>query len=670
MTFSRFFVLFFLFFLGTVLGPGNVFADASVSGKPLEKVRLQLKWLHQFQFAGFYAAIERGYYREVGLDVELLEASAHESAVDVVLRGEAEFGVHGSDLVVARGHGKPVVALAALFQHSPMVLLARKDRGIDSLHDLVGKRLQLGPDAAELQAYLKSERVPIEVNLSQQSFDLKALMAGEVDAMPAYSTDEPFLLDRAGMPYHQFTPRSAGFDFYGDTLFTTEAVLKADRDRVERFLQASLRGWYYALSHREELVDLIQGRYGYRHSREHLLFEAEQVRRLIMPELIEIGHMSPGRWRHIADSYANLGMMPAGFDLGGFLYETNPRTDLTPYYWGLVGLFLAAGLAFVISLYYRSLSRKLNQEMQERQAAEAGLRESEQRYRRLVEAAPFPVVISRVRDGVIRYVNPRTLQQFNVRSEDIVGRDVRQFYLDPAQRDALAAKLQLGEQVVDREVQLRDLHGRSFWAMTSSTLIDYEHTPAVFTAVNDISEMKRLQSRLEELANTDVLTGLANRRHFMQALEHEMERARRKQAPLTLLALDIDHFKQVNDSYGHAAGDQVLQAFADALRALLRGYDFAGRFGGEEFMVVLPETDEAAAVPVAERIREVVEQTLVLHEDRSIGITVSIGVASLAHQESLDHLIRRADQMLYAAKQQGRNRVVHRLPEVPHEEPL
>ncbi len=502
---------------------------------PLERVRLQLKWLHQFQFAGFYAALEQGYYREAGLDVEIMEAHSSESAIDVVLRSDAEFGVHGSDLVVERARGKPVAALAAIFQHSPMVLLARRDRGIDNLHDLAYRRLLLGPDAAELEAYLKSEGVPFKTTQRQQSFDLQALIDGSVDAMPAYSTDEVFLLEKARIPFSQFSPRAAGIDFYGDVLFTTDRELADHPDRVKRFLDATLRGWYYALSHRQEIARLIFDRYSQRHSLEHLMFEAEQTRRLMTPELVEIGHMNTGRWRHIADTYAELGMMPANFPLDGFLYEREPAPqDYSRVTLISASALLVVSLAVWISIYFSRLNRALRQEIVER---------------------------------------------------------------------------------------------------------------------------RRLQDDLERLANTDGLTGLPNRRFFMAQLMVELGRRKRYNHPLSVLMLDLDHFKQINDRYGHAVGDEVLKSFADTLSSCLRTQDMAGRLGGEEFAVFLPETGRQEAHPVAERIRGRTEQIRIPVGDSEAVVTVSIGLAQVEDGDDLQALLQRVDHALYAAKQGGRNRV-------------
>lgn len=156
----------------------------------------------------------------------------------------------------------------------------------------------------------------------------------------------------------------------------------------------------------------------------------------------------------------------------------------------------------------------------------------------------------------------------------------------------------------------------------------------------------------------DMLTGLANRRRAEERLAAELARARRLHTPLSVLLLDLDHFKLINDRWGHAAGDQVLVATADALQGSLRGADLATRYGGEEFLAILPDTGPEAALEVAERIRTEIEGLEVPANGDTLRATTSIGIASLVGEETADALVARADAALYQAKQAGRNRCV------------
>ncbi len=172
-------------------------------------------------------------------------------------------------------------------------------------------------------------------------------------------------------------------------------------------------------------------------------------------------------------------------------------------------------------------------------------------------------------------------------------------------------------------------------------------------------ELRRSNRLLMELSQTDPLTRLCNRRSLTEMLENEMSRCQRNLAPCSLIMCDIDHFKQVNDEYGHQAGDDVLVTVADLLREHLRPYDLAARYGGEEFCLVLPETNMAHAAEVAERIRKQLEGYNFTGNLASLKLTISLGVATISgsNAKTEDELIRMADEALYLAKNNGRNRV-------------
>jgi diguanylate cyclase (GGDEF)-like protein len=171
-------------------------------------------------------------------------------------------------------------------------------------------------------------------------------------------------------------------------------------------------------------------------------------------------------------------------------------------------------------------------------------------------------------------------------------------------------------------------------------------------------ENARLHERVQQQATTDELTGLVNRRRFLEALETELERARLFETPLSLVLADLDDFKRVNDAHGHLAGDDALRTFGDLLQAHLRVVDVAGRLGGEEFAVLLPETDLEEATLVADRMRGALsEAPLGLSGGVRISLTASFGIAELAPGQSGQQLMSRADAALYAAKAAGKNRV-------------
>ena len=337
-----------------------------------EAVTLQLKWTHAFQFAGYYAAQEKGFYREAGLTVKIEEAKPGLDVVQTVLDGRANFGVGTSSLLLARQAGLPVVALAVVFQHSPLVLIARQTSGTGTptVHDLLGKRVMIEPQSDELFAYLKRADVPLQ-RLTQvpHSYQPQDLLDGKVDAISAYVSNEPYFLMRAGLKYQTYSPRSVGIDFYGDNLFTSEQELQNHPDRVAAFRAASLRGWQYAMAHPEETADLILTRYSQQHPREFYLFEAREMAPLLRTDLIEVGYMNPERWRHIANTYADLGLLPVGFALEGFLYQPAHEPHLTRLY-ALTALLLVVS---AVGLFIFRINRRLQRAQLENERANAAL---------------------------------------------------------------------------------------------------------------------------------------------------------------------------------------------------------------------------------------------------------------------------------------------------------
>ena len=325
--------------------------NASLSS---EKLRVQLKWKHQFQFAGYYAAIEKGFYKESNLDVELIEANEEKKDLEGVLSGEVDIGIAGSNLVLLKSRGLPVVVLGTIFQHSPLAFLVPGRSGIGNVHEIQNKRLMLEGHAEELLAYLKSEGIRIEtMNTVPHEFDIKFLLDGSVDVISAYQTDEPFLLKENKIPYYLFTPRSVGIDFYGDTIYTTRDTLHEKKDAILLFLDATYKGWSYALKHKEEIVDLIYDKYSQRHSRAHLLFEAEETEKLILPDIVELGYFNPGRWEQIAEQYKKINMLEGEFTLNEFLLERNPEKDLIWIYYYL--LIIGGGICIALYLAFRYL---------------------------------------------------------------------------------------------------------------------------------------------------------------------------------------------------------------------------------------------------------------------------------------------------------------------------
>ena len=318
-------------------------------------VTLQLKWRHQFQFAGYYAAQAQGYYADEGLDVTIVEGAADRPPLQTVLDGRAQYGVAGADVLEARLAGKGVVVLAVIFQHSPYVLIVRLDSGISRPEDLVGRKVMLasGQGEAEFMAMLLRQQIPPDaITRVEHTWNNQDLVDGRVSALSGYISVEPYQIRRLGTEVGTIRPVDYGIDFYGDSLFTTDAEVESHPERAAAMRRASIRGWEYALSHVDEMVRTIMAMPGAAErgvTPESLRFEATRMRELILPDLIELGHINPRRWQRMAETYASVGLAAQGTSLDGFVFDPAPDRDRT-----VLRLALAATLvlSLVIALAY------------------------------------------------------------------------------------------------------------------------------------------------------------------------------------------------------------------------------------------------------------------------------------------------------------------------------
>lgn len=469
----------------------------------LDTIQLKLKWKHQFQFAGYYAAIEKEYYKRNGLYVEIIEAEVDDEPISCVLNGKAQYGVASSDIILARNSGFPVVLLANIFQHSPHIFLSLVKDGNDNIHDLAGKTIMLEKQTAELLAYLTMEQIPSEeITFINHTFSPQSLINQEADAMSAYSTDEPFLLIESGMEFNVFNPRASGIDFYGDNIFTTENEVKNHPQRVKDFLEATLKGWDYALKNENKIIDIILENYSTRHSREHLEFEAEQTKRLIMPNVVEIGYVNKERWRRIGEIYAELGMLPREFTMDGLIYERNPKPGNAKTYIVFAIIISITVIISFIAIRFYSLSHKLKDESKKRRLKEKLISSLEERYRNLAENAPFPIVISSSESSSILYLNPRACEKFEINSNFALKKNASILYVEPEKRNELIAELNKHGFVKNTEFKLKTAGGKEFWSLISSNFISFDGQPALFSAIMDINERKELEDKII-LANQD-----------------------------------------------------------------------------------------------------------------------------------------------------------------------
>ncbi len=314
--------------------PSDLLAEAPTA--KLEAVSIQLKWQHAYQFAGYYAAIEQGFYREEGLDVRLKEYDFSKDLIKQVLDGESEYGISDSTLLIYRMKGEPVVLIKQFFQHSPLVFISRRESGIISPYEMPGKLISYNStnewDASLNAMLLKT--LGNNPNLKEvkkgQSF-FQEFIDGKIDVISGYSTSQPFLLKQQGIEVNIINPQNYGIDFYGDNFFTTETELQSHPDRVAKMARATVKGWQYALAHTDEIIDLIRSKYNPQLSKDYLAYEANATKQMLVADLIPLGTIDPSRYQVTAETYRQLGLSDSSQVDDDFFYnlpEINKHASL------------------------------------------------------------------------------------------------------------------------------------------------------------------------------------------------------------------------------------------------------------------------------------------------------------------------------------------------------
>ena len=303
----------------------------------------------------------------------------------------------------------------------------------------------------------------------------------------------------------------------------------------------------------------------------------------------------------------------------------------------------------------RSLADTLEQRVADRTRE---LRESEGRTLAILQNAPLPMTVTRTADNIFVYANERAAELAGMPAVALLGREPRSMYRTPEDRDQMLEQYRREGVLRDYEMCLIVAQGREIWALISMVPIIYDGQPCALSTIIDITERKAMETALRQIATTDSMTGMASRSHFMGHAEAELARARRHGRPLSMVMLDVDHFKQINDRHGHAMGDSVLRVLTRTCRSLVRQQDLVGRLGGEEFGILMPETDSENAFILAERLRSAIAALyLATPRNATVAVTASFGTSTLLLDDTLDSLLARADAGLYLSKNAGRNRV-------------
>ena len=302
-----------------------MFLLSSLYSQNLQKTSVQLMWLDQFEFAGFYVAKEKGFYEKAGLDVEIKKYDNSTNVLNEVLEKRADFGLNSTSLIIQKSSEKDLVILGSIFQSSPLILLALKNSQINNLQDIKNKEIMITQEQyefASLQSMLISENISLkEIKRIKHSFDVDDLINHKTDLMIAYTTNEPFILKEKGYESKIFHPKDYGFDFYEELLFTSKEFATNNPKLVKDFYDATLKGWYYAFENIEEVSQLIYEKYNPQNkSLDSLIFEANEMKKLVYDENKKIGTITKEKINLIINTYKVLGLMKNSVDIDDLIY--------------------------------------------------------------------------------------------------------------------------------------------------------------------------------------------------------------------------------------------------------------------------------------------------------------------------------------------------------------
>ncbi|SEO82542.1 diguanylate cyclase [Propionispora vibrioides] len=291
---------------------------------------------------------------------------------------------------------------------------------------------------------------------------------------------------------------------------------------------------------------------------------------------------------------------------------------------------------------------------------ESDLQRSEEQFRSMVEIAPFPMLVTRREmNGTILYGNLRAAALFKVSQEELIGSTFADYHQNRDEWMATLDEIEKNGCAMDKEMQFYDVNGKVCWILLFVVKVIWFGSEALMITINDVTDRKNMEETLRQLATVDYLTGIWNRRYIMDLGNKEFEHCLLYKTHMSVIIFDLDHFKQVNDKYGHNIGDRVLQGTAKVVTNELRGREIFGRYGGEEFAIVFPEISLREAAEIAERLRQAIETYQYLLENVStLTVTASFGISEvLDNDRTFEESLARADNALYKAKALGRNRI-------------
>lgn len=509
---------------------------APVQADTEKPVSLQLRWDHQFQFAGYYAALWEGYYADEGMDVEIRSAFRNSEVLDAaaeVNSGRSDFGVGAANLLIAQDSGMKLKLVASIFQRSAVDYCTLRNEEANTVYELSQLHLARRPGDLmdlELQALFSREGIsPHAGNPTTltRDFNLEDLRTGRFDVVPEFLGQISYEASQQGVPLHIIRPAEYGVDFYGDTLFTSEALASKDPDLVERFRRATIRGWRYALENPEEISQRIVGMTVPTGDTPKLqaerlafnLFQAEHVLGLTHYPIVEIGNINPYRWNQMATMMKELDMIHNIPDFETLIFDYNrvrmARLEKTKRN---IAIGLGTLIAFLIIAFFVYLKRRnslLQHEILVRESAERQLILSNSRYETIFKSAVLGITITDY-SGKIHHVNEAWCRMTGYEADELCTMNIQDLIAPESSGmdDSLLENLRHGhitsytlEKKYLRRPSESDtrpfFHGRmaltQIWDMSTDTYLTMSMVTDITRDVLDSEAVRRSETRFRRI---------------------------------------------------------------------------------------------------------------------------------------------------------------------------
>jgi polar amino acid transport system substrate-binding protein len=739
----------------------------NLNAKDLEKVSIQLDWLHQFQFAGYYIAKEKGFYKDEGLDVDIKEFNFNVDLVNDVLTKKSDYAVGKSSLIIDRLQNRKIILLAAIYQDSPMVLLSLKNSNIQTPKNLKDKKVMLTSDAisaAAINSMIISQGIKLsQINFIPHSFKLEDLINGTTDAMGCYLSNEPYILKQKGIEFNILNPSDFGFDFYGGIFFTSEEELTKYPLRVKKMYKATLKGWQYAFKNINETSKLIYNKYNTQNkSLESLIYEGKILKKLSKIDQGLLGNLNLNKLEEIKRLFLLLGVSKNYQDLNindiiynplkinftteekKFLENTDIKlytnTDFPPFtmkdnnsikgmeidYWKLINEKLKKEPQFEIINENKTLTQKVKENKnnvkfafanydldkklqttdsitkiniaiatlnnkpfisspQELEGRNVGISKFADYYQNLKNKYPNInfVEVKNIKENleyllkgkIYASIDKLPALSYHITQNSLTNIKISGTIGEPSNIKLLVNSdntllLNILNKVIT-SISQDDISmiNNKYYSVIYQTSIDYSWIYKVVIPLIiiiliiiitnrrlkvEIKKRKIIEQELHKIVNTDVLTNIYNRRKIESLINLEIEHSNKYAKDLSIIFFDIDDFKEINDTYGHKIGDKILINLSKVVSSTIRKNDHFGRWGGEEFIVILPNTDIKKAKEIAEKIKN----TIYSYDfEINKNISCSFGVTQFQSNDNEDSIITRVDNAMYEVKEDGKNSV-------------